>query len=246
MKGIRAGFNSNIDDGARLPTIFRARILLRFKFIDSIDREHRSGITGGHDRIHHALRHPRIVAIDTVYHEEVVMGAQTVGTLGPARVANIFGYAGAQVEQILKVSAVQGQVVDDCVLQCSAKLGVRGFDERNLLGYRNGLCLLAGLQREVNPKFLADFQDNVLALGGLEAFEFRANLVSARSQVRSIIRSRFVRGERTRGSSLDVQDGYSGAGDGTAIGVRNGSDDAAGTALRKRRNAKHEYSKRCT
>ena len=41
----------------------------------------------------------------------------------------------------------------------------------------------------VNPKFLTDFEDYVLALSGLEALEFRTNFVSAGSQVRGVIRS---------------------------------------------------------
>src|SRR6267142_197936 len=146
VNGIGSGFNSDVNYRARLPTVFRARILLCLEFVDGIDGQHRSRVARGHDCVHHALRHPGIVAVDAVHHEEIVVGPETVGALCPAGVADVFRHAWAQVEQVLKVSAVQGEVVDDFILQRSTEFSVGGFHQRDLFGNGNGLRLLARLE----------------------------------------------------------------------------------------------------
>jgi len=50
----------------------------------------------------------RIVAVDAVHHEEIVVGPETVGALCPAGVADVFRHAWAQVEQVFEVRPFKG------------------------------------------------------------------------------------------------------------------------------------------
>jgi hypothetical protein len=131
---------------------------------------------------------------------------QAVGALGPAGVAGVLGYAGSQIEKILEVPAVQGQVIDHRIRDRTPEFGVGGFDQRDRLGDVHRLGLLAGLQGEVDANLLADLQHHVLALHTLEAFELGANRVSTRKQVGSEVGSGIIGGQRPRDASLDVRD----------------------------------------
>ena len=162
MESIAAGLNADVDDGARLPAIFGARILIGLEFVDGVDGQHRSGIARGHDGVHDALRHPGVVAVDAIHHEEIVVRAETVGALRPAGVAGVFGHAGAQVEQVFKVAPVERQIVDHLVGERAPKFRTGGVECRRFIGHRDGLRLIARLQREIGSEILPYFQNNVL------------------------------------------------------------------------------------
>ena len=132
MHRVAARLDTHVDHGTRFPTVFTAGILLCFEFINGIDGQHRTRVTCGHHCVHHALRHPGIVAVDAVDHEVVVVRTAAVRAVRPTRVARIFRYARAQVQQVFEVSSVQGQVIDHLVGDRSAQLGVIGFDQRTL------------------------------------------------------------------------------------------------------------------
>ena len=100
---------------------------MSFEFFDGIDGKHRSGVTCRHDRIHHALRHPRIVAVDAVDEKVVVVRAAAISAVCPARIAGIFRNTRPQVQQVFEVPAVQREIVDHGVRDRSAKFGVVRF-----------------------------------------------------------------------------------------------------------------------
>ena len=85
MEAVATGLDADVDHRAGLPAEFRAGILLGLEFVDGVDGQHGSGVAGGHDRIHHALRHPWIVAVDAFHQVEVIVRAQTVGSFVSSR-----------------------------------------------------------------------------------------------------------------------------------------------------------------
>src|SRR3974390_3666963 len=49
MNRILARFDSDVDDGAGLPAVFRAGILHGLEFVDGVDGQHRSSVARGQD-----------------------------------------------------------------------------------------------------------------------------------------------------------------------------------------------------
>ena len=71
-------------------------------------------------------------------------------------------------------------------------------------GYRLGL--LPRLQRGIHTQFLPDRQGNVFAIEGAESRKFDAYRVIARHQIGGVVFARGIRGQASRGSSIDVGD----------------------------------------
>src|SRR5262249_32569508 len=97
MRCISSRLDSYVDNGAGLPTVLAPRILLCFEFFDSVDGQHRARIACSHDRVHHALGHPRIVAVDTIDHKIVVVWTAAISAVGPAGITGVFGHARSKV-----------------------------------------------------------------------------------------------------------------------------------------------------
>ena len=146
MNIVRARLDPDIDDGAGFPAVLCPGIFFRLEFINGIHGQDRPRIARGHDRIHDALTHPGIIGDDAVHEVHVIVGALAVGALGPARAAGIDRNARPKLQQVFKITAIQGQVFDDLSLQGATKLRVGSLDQGYRLRDGDLFGLLAGLQ----------------------------------------------------------------------------------------------------
>ena len=233
VDAIAAGLEADVDYAARLPTVFRLRILFGSKFVNGVDREHRARVACGHHGVHDALSHPGIVAIDAVYQVILIVGTQPVCALGPAGTAGIFDRAGTQHQKVGEVAAVQGQVIDDVVLDGSADDRVGCVDQRQFTRYRDFLGLLTRLQSEIDAQFLIDLQSDTGAFGGSKALEGGTDGIGAGQKVGRVVLARTVRHQSARDISLGVEDGYGSSGDRASGLIGYAAENAAGAALRK-------------
>src|SRR5260370_42626942 len=220
-------------DGAGPPAVFGPGILFRFELVDGIHGKNRSRVTGGHHRVKDALAHPGVRGMDAVDQVNVVLRAQAVGALGPARAARIDGHAGPQLEQVFKIAAIQGQVIDDLGLQRAAEFGVRGLDDGKLSSYGDFFRLLTGLQSQIEAQVLVDLERVAGAFGSLKALNGRTYRISAGQKIGDIVFTGAVGGYRAREISLRIENRDRGANDGAAALVGDSAEDATGIALGK-------------
>ena len=123
------------------------------------------------------------------------IGTHAVGALRPGSAAGLQHDAGAQAKQVLVVAAIQGKIDDVRVLKGAALRGIRGLHQRNGFSDRNRLVLFARLNGQVDSNFMANLDDDALTLDPLKSFGLGADRVVARSQVRSVVCARIIRGE---------------------------------------------------
>ena len=143
---VRAGLDADVHDGTRFPAVLRARIHFGLELVNGVDGQNGAGIACGHDRIHDALGHPGIVAVYAVDQKHVVVRAEAIRALRPAGVAGILDHSGPQIQQVFKIAAIQGQLVNGSVFQSSAEFCIGGFDERKFAGDGDFFSLFTGLQ----------------------------------------------------------------------------------------------------
>ena len=67
VQGVGTRFDSDVDDRARLPAVFRARIFFRLEFINGVHRQDRPGIARVQGRIHDALAIPGSTGKDAIH-----------------------------------------------------------------------------------------------------------------------------------------------------------------------------------
>ena len=84
--------------------------------------------------------------------------------------AGISHNAGAKLQQILVIAAVQRQVIDFLVAQRSAESRGGRVHQRNFFLDDHGLRYLPGLQSEISTDVSRDFDDDIRPLRDLKPF----------------------------------------------------------------------------
>src|SRR5262249_17283747 len=131
------------------------------EFLDCVEGQQGTGISGAIRSIQDARLacglSDRGDAFDPVQVVAVLssVGVRVIAGSSPWRSDD----SGAQLQQSLKVSPIQRQLVQLLARDGATKLGIRRIHERNLLGDRDGLGLLAGTQLQVNANGLTDFHE---------------------------------------------------------------------------------------
>jgi hypothetical protein len=112
VKSISARFQRHVYDCARLPAIFRRRIFLDIEFLDRIDGQDRGGIAHNPCAVNNALTGKGLAVEQAVDEVGIVLSSQAVGTGGRETASRVPHHARTQLQQVLVIAAIQGQVVD--------------------------------------------------------------------------------------------------------------------------------------
>ncbi len=123
VERVGARFQGYIYDRARFPAVLRRGIFDQIEFLNGVDGEDCRGIAGDAGAVDDALSRKWLAIEKAVDEVGVVLGAQTVGAGGGKSAAGIAHNAGAQLQQIFVVSAVQRQIRDFFVAKRAAKDG---------------------------------------------------------------------------------------------------------------------------
>ena len=195
MERIRSRLQSHIDDRAGLPSIFGGRVFLNIKFLNGINRENGGGVSGDASAIDDALAGKWLAVKKAVNKIGVVFRAQAVGACGRESAAGITHHAGAQLQKIFIVAAVQRKVVDLFVTQCATQRCGGGVEQSNVFRNRHHFRNVSCLECEIRAYIRRDFDNHIRPLHRLEAFGFHVNLVGSRSKVGGDILSGLVSGQ---------------------------------------------------
>ena len=220
-------FDAQINDGPRLPSVFRRRVFLCVKFLNCVNGEDTPRSPLDAFRVYYSRSVVRIVVIRAVDDEIVVLRTVPVRADRKKATASCSLHSGPQDDEILKVAAVQRQIVYGFVCKRSAKRVIGSFHQRELLRHSDRFRYAAGLHRNVEADIFRHFQPDAAALDFLEPCRLNDQLVGARRQAGSDIVSRVVGFERSRDSRVHIGDGQVRAFDKASTLVRHGAQNAA-------------------
>src|ERR1700687_196311 len=152
----RPGFETNVHNCSWLPSIFRRRLLLGVKFLNGIDGKVRCRSTLHAFGIDYRCRVVRIVVVDAIHDEVVVLGTISIGANREKTAARVALNTGPKGDKILKIAAIERQIVDGFIAYGAAQSVVRIFDERNIFGDRNRFGDRTGRQFEIDADVLSE------------------------------------------------------------------------------------------
>src|ERR1700730_1615602 len=98
MQRIGARLQTDINDGARLPAVFRLGDLLSIELLNGVNGQDGSRIAKNARGIHHALRRESLDRIDPVQDVYVMLVAHPVRALAPLSAPRVEVHAGAQLQ----------------------------------------------------------------------------------------------------------------------------------------------------
>ena len=162
---IGAGFEADVDDRARLPSVFGGRILLDIEFLNGVDGEDGGGVSGNAGAVDDGLTGIGFAVEEAFDEVGVVFGAEAVGAGGGEAAAGITHDAGAKLQEVFVIASAQRQVVDFLVAQGAAESGGGGVDEGDVAADDYDLGNVARLEGEIGANVGGDFDGNVGALG---------------------------------------------------------------------------------
>ena len=240
MEAVRARLQGDAGNGAGLPAVFRLRVLLCAEFLDGIHRQQGRRVARETHGVDGALATQRFHCGDSVEDINVVLGPQTVCRLCPCAAAGIDGHAGAELQQVHKIVAIQRQILDSSRAQSAAQRRRCGVDQRNFARYGDRAHLLARFQREIDFKLFANFQRNVRPLNRLEALIFDPDPIVSGRQAGHVVSTSFVGSQGSRGAPLEIRHRHLRADNCEAGLIPNAAQNTAGIALREQRRCQNE------
>src|SRR3954468_12770954 len=129
---VGAGLQSQVHNGAGLPSIFCRRILLRVELLDSVDWQNRSRCSLHAFSVDDGRAVIRIIVVGAVDDEVVIFGTVSVGTDGKESATWAALHTRAKNYEILEVAPIQWKVVDRLVREGTAQSVIRRLYKRGL------------------------------------------------------------------------------------------------------------------
>ena len=224
---IRPRLDAQVDDGARLPSVFCWRVFLRVELLDRVDRKNRPGCSLHSFGVDHGRSVVRIVVVCAVKDEIIVLGSVAVRTDGekPSPAAPL--HSRSQDHEILEIAAVQGEIIDGLVRKSSAQRVIGSLHQRQLFCHGDRFRYAAGLHGQIQTYVFRYFELDAAALDFLESRRLNYQFVCARRQAGCNVIARVIGLERSRHSRVHVGDGHVRAFDEPAALVGHGAQNAA-------------------
>ena len=123
MNAVGAGLETDVNHRSRLPAEFGGREFFHVEFLNRVDRQNRRRIAGDTGAVDDGLAGVWLAVEQALNKVGVVFRAQSVGARRRESAAGIAHHAGAQLQQVLVVAAIQRQIVDLRVAQRAAQSG---------------------------------------------------------------------------------------------------------------------------
>ena len=153
-------------------------------------------------------------------HHQVFSRTHTVGALAAGTRSYCGHDAWPQLEQPLKVAAIQRQRENRFVADGSTQGSVRGVDRGNFSGDGYGLVLLSRLHHQIDPNILAHLHHDARVLDGLKSFGLCANRVGAGGQIVGRVFTSAIGNQGSRHASGRIGDRYSCTANSTAALIK--------------------------
>ena len=233
VKGIGAGLDADVDDGAGLPTVVGLGAGLNVEFLNGVDGENCGGRSLHTFRVDDGGAIVGVVVVDAVDDKVIFLGTVAVGGDGEETAAGLALNAGLKDGEILKITALERKFVDGLVGESLTEYVAGGVDNRGFAAHHHDFGACARLELNIDAGVFGDFQANTGVIDGGKTLGLNLHGVRARLESRGDELAGVGRCDGSRNAACRVGNGNGSAGDEGAGYIGHGAENPSLRSLRR-------------